>query len=430
MKKVCAVVAGVVISVSTVVAQRPSMDAIAAQYVRLALALGVHDADYVDAYHGPPEWRLEAERQRASLPSIGTQADVLLRQLSRVEPGGGPDDVGRLRHTYLTSQLRALRTKVAMHQGRKLGFDEESLALYGAVAPVRLESELATIVGELDTRVPGAGPLRERLERFRARFVIPPARLDATFRAAIDGCRTRTRRYIDLPQEEDFSVEYVARQSWSAYNWYQGNYRSVIQVNTDLPVRVEGAVDLACHEGYPGHHVHNVLLEKHLLRGRTFIEFSVYPLFSPQSLIAEGSANVGIDVVFPAAERLQFEREVIFPAAGLDPDLAADYYGVVEQFDRLSYAGNEAARRYLDGQIDAPAAATWLETYALMSPERAAQRIRFIDQYRSYVINYNVGRDMVRSYLEDRAGSDRNKTWREFERLLSTPRVPADLRER
>ena len=48
----------------------------------------------------------------------------------------------------------------------------------------------------------------------------------------------------------------------------------------------------------------------------------MYPLFSPQSLIAEGSANFGIDMAFPAAERVAFERDSLFPLAGLDPSLA------------------------------------------------------------------------------------------------------------
>ena len=95
---------------------------------------------------------------------------------------------------------------------------------------------------------------------------------------------------------------------WSGYNWYQGGGRSVIQVNTDLPITIDRAIDLAAHEGYPGHHVYNALLEKHLVDGRGWVEFSVYPLFSPQSLIAEGSANYGIDVAFPGEERLAFEN--------------------------------------------------------------------------------------------------------------------------
>ena len=112
---------------------------------------------------------------------------------------------------------------------------------------------------------------------------------------------------------------------WSGYNWYQGGYRSVIQVNVSLPIWIDRALDLACHEGYPGHHLYNALLERELVRGRGWPEFQVYPLFSPQSLIAEGTANYGIELAFPAAERLAFERDVLFPLAGLDPALAAPY---------------------------------------------------------------------------------------------------------
>ena len=34
---------------------------IAERYVKLVLAMGEHDADYVDAYYGPPEWREAAK---------------------------------------------------------------------------------------------------------------------------------------------------------------------------------------------------------------------------------------------------------------------------------------------------------------------------------------------------------------------------------
>ncbi len=414
---------------SIAAAQRPNMDAIAEQYVRLVLALGVHDADYVDAYYGPPAWRVQADEAKMSLGSIETQAALLERQLSQQSPSGGPDDMVALRHRYLTTQLGALRARVAMKTGRRFAFDEESKALYDAVAPRHAEAEFAAALARLDQALPGTGSVRERLEDFQRRFVVPRERLGATFSAAIDGCRERTRRYIDLPSEETFIVEYVTDKAWSAYNWYQGGYSSVIQVNTDLPVRVDAAVDLACHEGYPGHHVYNVLLERNLLRGRNWMEFSVYPLFSPQSLIAEGSANFGIEVAFPAAERLRFEREVIFPAAGLDPSTAQGYYEVVDLLGSLSYAGNEAARQYLDGVLSPSAAAGWLERYALMSRPRAEQRLRFIDQYRSYVINYNLGKDMVAAYIRSRVGATAEpaRTWSEFERLLASPRLPSGL---
>jgi hypothetical protein len=421
-------------------AEGDSMNALAERYVKTVLALGQHDPDYVDAYYGPPEWRQEAETAKRTLDQIDKDALALQQSLASPAPAADATDIVRLRHTYLTKQVSALRTRVAMLAGKKLTFDEESKALYDAVAPTNDPAVFERTVEELGKRLPGTGSVLERYDAFRSHFVIPRDRLDATFKAAIDGCRNRTLQHVTLPPGESFTVEYVTNKGWSGYNWYQGQYKSVIQVNTDLPIYVDRAIDLACHEGYPGHHVYNMLLEKNLLRDRGWVEFSVYALFSPQSLIAEGTANFGIDVAFPAfasgsgeagssQDRLAFERGTIFPAAGLDPARAAEYYDLLALVDRLSYAGNEAARRYIDGQLDAKGAAGWLERYALYSPPRAAQRVRFIDQYRSYVINYNLGKDMVKRYVESKGGTVSNAAarWQIFEQLLSSPRLPSGL---
>jgi hypothetical protein len=410
-------------------AEGEAMNQLAERYVKIVLALGQHDADYVDAYYGPPEWRKAAENAKSPLAQIDADAAALERSLASSAPATGADEIVRLRHTYLLKQVSALRTRVAMLSGRTLTFDEESKALYDAVAPTDDPATFERIVEELGKRLPGSGSALERYDAFRSRFVIPRERLDATFKAAIAGCRSRTLQHVTLPAGESFTVEYVTDKSWSGYNWYQGQYRSLIQVNTDLPIYVDRAIDLACHEGYPGHHVYNVLLEKNLVRDRGWVEFSVYPLFSPQSLIAEGTANYGIDVAFPSEERVAFERSTIFPAAGLDPARAGEYYDILALVDRLSYAGNEAARRYINGQLDAKGAAGWLERYALYSPPRAAQRVRFIDQYRSYVINYNLGKDMVKRYVESQGGTASNaaKRWQVFAQLLSSPRLPSGL---
>jgi hypothetical protein len=329
-----------------------------------------------------------------------------------------------------------------MLTGTRLRFDEESKALYDAVAPKHTAADFEQVLSELGKKLPGSGPLIERYDAFRSNFVVPKDRLDQVFKAAIDACRARTLQHIQLPAGESFTVEYVTGKSWSGYNWYQGNYRSLIQVNTDLPIYVDRAIDLACHEGYPGHHVYNVLLEKNLVRDRGWVEFSVYPLFSPQSLIAEGTANYGIEVAFPRAERIDFERRVLFPAAQLEPDTAARYYEVLDLADRLSYAGNEAARRYLDGEIDRNAAIDWLEKYGLYSRPRAEQRVRFVEQYRSYVINYNLGKDMIGEHVEVRLKADptyveagfgrpaEDRRWSEFARLISSPRLPSGLDRR
>jgi hypothetical protein len=69
-------------------------------------------------------------------------------------------------------------------------------------------------------------------------------------------------------------------------------------------------------------------------------------------------------------------------------------------------------------------------TDALSSIERARQRVRFFDTYRSYVINYNLGKDLVREWVERQGGTDANpdRRWKVFEELLSSPRLPSGLR--
>jgi hypothetical protein len=431
-------VAAVIIGVVTLGAQGPAgrvaqsaatgMNGIAERYVKLVLALGQHDADYVDAYYGPPEWKTQAEAAKAPLDDLAGQAGVLLDTVAALPVPSGEMD--RLRHQYLERQLSAVNARIRILKGERMKFDDESKALYDAVAPTLAGSHFQKILDQLEKTFPGTGPLVTRYEAFRSRFVIPREKLDAVFKAAIQGCRERTRKQVELPDSERFTIEYVTGKSWSGYNWYQGNFRSLIQVNTDLPIYIDRAVDLACHEGYPGHHVYNALLEKHLVRDRGWIEFSAYPLFSPQSLIAEGTANYGIEVAFPGPARLAFEQSVLFPAAGLDPGRAEEYYRVQALVEQLTYAGNEAARRYLNGEIDRAAAAAWLERYALMPKDRAAQRVRFFDQYRSYVINYNLGKDLVRRFVESRVGAagGEARRWQEFERLLSSPRLPSTLK--
>jgi len=418
------------------------MNEIAERYVKLVLDMGQHDPAYVDSYYGPPEWKAEAEKAKRRLADIDADAQRLIdasngetvSAAASTTTGADRDQLAelvRLRHEYLRRQLEALRARVRMLSGAKLSFDEESQALYDAVAPTHPESYFQAMLDDLERRLPGKGPLIDRAEAFRKQFVVPRDRLGKVFDLAIAECRRRTLPHLTLPEAESFTVEYVTGKSWSGYNWYHGNYRSVIQVNTDLPIFIDRAIDLACHEGYPGHHVYNALLEKNLTRDRGWPEFSIYALFSPQSLIAEGTANYGIEVAFSDAERRAFERQALFPAAGLNPARVDEYYDFHDLIDRLSYAGNEAARRYLNGDIDRDAAVQWLTRFALMSPERATQRTRFFDDYRSYVINYNLGKDLVKQFIESRGGTDANpdRRWQEFIRLLGSPRLPSGLRQ-
>jgi hypothetical protein len=429
------VLCGFLVSSASVLAA-DDMDAVAERYAHVVLSVGQHDPDYVDAFYGPAEWKTQAAKEKKSLDEIGAEAEKLVADrtlapralVDSADAEKAGDEMLRLRREYLQKQISALAARVRMLKGEKLEFDDESRALYDAVAPTYPDSHFDEIIAQLESKIPGKGPLWGRYDKWRKPFVIPKEKLDTVFQLAIKECRARTQAHVALPPNESFTVEYVTNKPWGGYNWYKGNFHSVIQVNTDLPIYIDRAVDLAAHEGYPGHHVYNSLLEKNLVRDRGWVEFSVYALFSPQSLVAEGTANFGREVAFPTkTERMKFEKEVLFPAAGIDSKRADEYYAIQDLMKELDYAVNEAARRLVNGEIDENAAAQWLQKYAVMDPARAQQRVKFIKRYRSYVINYNLGEDMVRRYIEKRSGTDPDKRWSEFGTLLSSPRLPSGL---
>ena len=409
--------------------QRPdpaTLDAVARRYVVLALELGRHDPNYVDAYYGPDSLQVAAQAESLGLGAIRTRAESLITVLGDSVPAYS-DSLVRMRHRYLRTQLGSMVARARLVGGEHFSFDDEAKAIYDVDPPHFSEAHFDSLLTRLDSLLPGSGPLADRVERFRRRVLIPKALVDTVFKTAIAACRTRTLARMSLPEGERFDLEYVTGKSWGAYNWYKGGYHSLIQVNVDLPIAVDRAIDLACHEGYPGHHVYNASLERALVRGRGWVELSVYPLFSPQSLIAEGSANFGIQMAFPGAVRTAFERDSLFPLAGLDPRLAERNAGIREALDGLDYARNEAARRYLDGELSGAAATAMMQRYLLMSRKTAEKSVQFVDIYRSYVINYNLGQDLVGAWVARHGGDDPAGRWRAFEGLLASPRLPGDL---
>ncbi len=402
----------------------------ALQYVRLVLALGEHDEGYVDAYYGPQDLAEKAKSSKMSLKNIVIASkmiqDVIAEQTSN--PENDWNELEELRLSYLKTQLSAVSSRALMLIGNvKYDFDQQSKALYDTLPPSKKLADFQPTLDKLNQLLPGDKPLIEKVTAFRQQFIIPKEKLSVVFDAAIKECRERTKKYIDLPENEDFTLEYVTDKPWSGYNWYKGKSFSLIQVNTELPIEISRAIDLGCHEGYPGHHTYNGLLEKNLYRALGWIEYSVYPLFSPQSLIAEGSANYGIEMAFPGNEKLQFEKKVLYPLAGISPKIANLYIQVNELTQQLTYAGNEVARQYLNQKIDAEKAQALLQKYALMNPEKAKQRVRFIDTYGAYVINYNWGKDLVKQWVESGSGKTQAERWKRFSQLLSSPRLPSTL---
>jgi hypothetical protein len=402
---------------------------IAEDYVKLVLEVGMYDSYFVDAYYGPEEWKPDAlENEDAEIPETELLARIqVLNELLESINLKELEENQKLRHIYLSKQIKAVKGRIEMLAGKKFTFDEETFALYDVVTPDYTVEHFESLIQDLEKALPGTGNLTDRLTEFKKEFIIPKDRLDTVFNTAIQEAKRRTLEYIDMPEGENFVLEFVSDKPWGGYNWYKGNNFSLIQINTDLPIFIDRAIDLASHEGYPGHHVYNCLLESNMVKTNNWMEFSVYPLYSPQSLIAEGTANYGIEMAFPFDEKIKYEKEVLFPLAGINPAKAEKYYEVMGLVAKISYVRNAASEAYLNGEKTKEETIEWLVKYALRNHESATQSLKFIEAYRSYIINYNVGLDMVRNYMEKDKNMTNDEKWARFEYLISTPQVPSNL---
>jgi hypothetical protein len=407
------------------VGQTMSIASISDAYIRLTLEAGTHEAEYVDAYYGPPALQAAAQANPRALPELVAEARALTAAIDAALPAiqAGPE---RRRALALRGMLGAADTRLQMLQGRKFSFDDEAKGQFATVPTLQPLAHYDAMLVNLEKLVPGTGPLAMRVDAFNERYAIPKDRLKPVFDAAIAECKRRTAQHISLPAGETFDMEFVTGKPWSGYNYYKGNYKSLIQINTDLPIRISRAVDLGCHEGYPGHHVLNLMVEERLARKNGWKEYEVNPLYSPTSVLSEGSANYGIDLAFPASERLAFERDVLYPLAGLNPNSAEAFWKMQQMTEALSGARLTIAKMYLDGEVTRTQALELTQKYLLLSPARAEQSIGFTDHYRSYVINYGWGKDLVRAYIE-RGNPDETERWRRMEQILSEPTLPSDL---
>jgi hypothetical protein len=390
------------------VACRPArFDAHAREYVRLAVALGERDPDSIDFYYGPPEWVVDIRKSVPRLEDIRRSALKLEEQLK-----SNRDE----RSVRLASQVRAVATRAGELLGSKKTFEQEALDYFGLTIPEFDPGRMNPTRTQLDRLLAGSGPLAARYAAFDEKFLVPSDRLPAVMARAIQGCRDQTLSHLRLPAGEGVTVEYVQDKPWSAFSRYQGNFRSVIQVNADLALTVDRVLQLACHEGYPGHHAQNVLQEIRFVRDLHRPEWMVQPTFSPQSLVSEALATFAVNVAFPETERLRFERDALFPLAGLDPKNAAKYDGVERLIDELHSAEPAIARDFLDGKLEWARAAAALEQQVLMAhPE---QTLKYISEYRSYMITYTLGRDLVAKLVSG---------WPQFEQLMTDPDAAALL---
>jgi hypothetical protein len=232
------------------------------EYLILGLRLGRHIDGLVDAYYGPPAPAASVAAEPPQSPAqLVAAARSLLASIDAgvaldAAPSGGPGEPGAApaRRHWLRAQVVGLLTTARRLAGEPIGYADEVEACYG-IRPTRVDEEvLERAHRRLDEVLPGPGPLAERLVAWRESHAVPVDRLHAAINSLAEDLRERTQAMFGLPDGEHVDFELVTGQPWSGFNYYLGDLRSRVAVNTDLPVLSTGLAHLVAHESYPGHH--------------------------------------------------------------------------------------------------------------------------------------------------------------------------------
>lgn len=410
---------------SPLAAGADSIDAVAKQFVEVGLQFQNHDPlPYI--FLGPAEWRATAKANPQTLEE--TLADIRALR-ARLDALPATDDaLEQRRRRDLGERLLAVQTRGEILNGQPpASFDDETQKLFGVQAPHYSEAHFRELVAELDRLIPGSEPLVERVASFRDRFIIPRDKLDRVIGRAMQECRARTLEQFDLPANEAVKLNLTGDMPWVGFTEYKGDSHSIVHLNHDVPVHIERAIELGCHEGYPGHHVHASLIQDRLINGRGWVEYNYISLVGPLAVVAEGAASFAMELAFTRQERMQFERDVLLPLACLSDEGLETYYHYVDLIEQLNYARNEVARKYLFEDMPRQLAIEWLMEFGLETAGTAATRLNVIDAQRSYVVTYNFGRTMIDNYLKSKGKIGTPESWQHFYQILTTPLSPRDL---
>jgi hypothetical protein len=390
-------------------------DGLVERYLALGLALGRHVDGLVDAYYGPSG----IARRAAAAP---VQPPAQLRQEAR-ELLGDLDAGGELepvRRRWLRAQVQGLHATAARLAGEAISYVDEVEACYG-VRPVRVpEDEFAAAHRALDAVVPGTGPLAARYIAWRESQVAPVDTLEAAVESLADDLRERTREAFGLPDGERVEWELVRDRPWAGFNYYLGELHSRVAINVDLPVLTPTLAHLVAHESYPGHHTEHTRKEAGLVRRRGQLEESIFLVGTPQCLLAEGLADLGLEIVMgrrPEPVIAEHLRPLGLP---YDAEVVAR---VAEAGETLgSVRGNAALLLHEDG-VDRDTAIDYVARWALLPRPRAEKTVDFLTDptWRAYITCYVEGLPRCRRF----AAGDPAR----FERLITEQLVPADLGE-
>ncbi len=362
----------------------PSLDTIAEGYVRVALQLAQHDPQLVEDWRGPASWRPGPRQPVAPL----LQRIETLQQDLRLHSDPASAD----RRGYLAAQLAALELSAHRLLGQSAPFDDEAEKAFGR-RPAPDSGLRFSLLAALEHELPGPGSLVERYAAFKKRQTVDASKAEPLIRAALAACRAATAAAFALPDDEAIEVAFADDSPWDAFAQYLGGHRTRITFNRRAAVDVSRVLRLACHEGYPGHHVQFMLIDDELVGRRGWREFELTPAFGRHLLVTEGAAEAGAEMAFPLESRVALYRDVLLPIAGLPPQDAGRIANIETLVWSLEPAAIEIIRGYLDNTLTHAAAADRLRDEALtLDPEAL---LAFAERRRIKVLAYPEGRNAI-----------------------------------
>ena len=123
-------------------------------------------------------------------------------------------------------------------------------------------------------------------------MVVPAEQIEPLVAAVMAQARAWTRGLVELPAGEGVELEIVRDEPWIAFCYYLGGLQSRISVNVDLPKSASEILHLTMHETYPGHHAERCVKEQLLVLGDGLLEETIVLVPTPQSIVAEGIAEL------------------------------------------------------------------------------------------------------------------------------------------
>jgi hypothetical protein len=363
------------------------------RYVLLCLRVGELVEDFVDAYVGPPELREEALAGGPHDPAALHDEAVALLEAT---PGAHLED-DRVR--WLLGQLRGLACVTGRLAGEAVTWSDEVDRCFGMRPQHVDEEEFRESHRRLDAVLPGGGDLASRYNAWLEAAEVPQ---ESTLRAIglLTGVlRRRTAAIVDLPPGEHADFERVTGEPWQAFNQYLGGLLSLVQVNEDLPRSLIDLVDVVAHEAYPGHHTERACKEQLLYRDRSRLEMSVMIVSAPEAVVAEGIATNALEAAIEPEGLGGLLDEAGDLGVRVDPDVAQVMH--VEGWNLFGAGANVARMLHEDG-IPHGEAESYLQEWALYTPERAAKTVRFLTDPGSwtYATAYTDGRRLCRSFID------------------------------